>query len=68
MSQERDERIMSRAREYARSGDHTGWLSVEGALSMEFGSRRPNYLLDNYRTREELDRMCKEARKDKTGA
>ena len=47
----------------ARSGDFMGWLQIDGALR-KWGYSRARQLLDDERTRERLDRMCAEARKD----
>ncbi len=49
--------------ELARSGGFTDWLQIDGELRKR-GYSRARQLLDDERTRERLDRMCAEARKD----
>lgn len=67
MSQERDDRMWTLAYKLAQSGEHTGWWSIEIELKSQ-GFPRARQLLDNEQTRERLDKMCAEARKDKTDA
>ena len=47
----------------ARSGDFTGWLQIDEELRKS-GYSRARQLLDDERTRERLNQMCAEARKD----
>ncbi len=67
MSRERDERMWALARKFAQSGKYNGWLDIEHELRLQ-GFPRARQLLDDDVARENLDRICAEARKDKTGA
>ena len=49
------------ASELARSGQHSGWLSIEQELRM-LGYSRARQLLDDENVRHRLDRECAEAR------
>jgi hypothetical protein len=55
-------RIESEARKLARSGQHTGWRSIERALLDQSGFTQVPYVFANEWTRSELDRLCLEAR------
>lgn len=53
--------IRKRASEYARSGEFSGWLSIEHKISEDgYPEARPE--LDNHQTRQELDSLCKIAK------
>jgi hypothetical protein len=58
--QERAKEIRKRAYEYAKSGEHHSWLSIEHQISSEclYGAKS---VLDNQLIREELNALCKEA-------
>lgn len=58
--QERAKEIRKRAYEYARSGEHHSWLSIEHQISAE-GLYDAKSVLDNEHIREELNSLCKEA-------
>jgi len=61
MSRERDAHILRQAENLARSGDFSYWREIEIELRSVGYQMAPD-LLDNERTREQLDRMCAEAR------
>jgi hypothetical protein len=61
MSRERDAHILRQAENLARSGDFAAWRDIEIELRSVGYQMAPD-LLDNERTREQLDRMCAEAR------
>ncbi len=56
------EYALPRARELARSGRFSNWLAIEHELRFEEGVPEARFCLDDERIREELDRMCAEAR------
>ena len=58
--QERAKEIRKRAYEYAKSGKHHSWLSIEHQISSE-GLYGAKSVLDNLLIREELNSLCKEA-------
>jgi hypothetical protein len=53
-------RIESEARRLARSGQHTGWRSIERVLLAGPFTRVP-FVFANAWTRYELDRLCQKA-------
>lgn len=53
--------IESAARKLARSGEHSGWRSIERVLSTRGFSQTPNVFANSW-TRSELDRLCQQAR------
>ncbi len=57
------EYALRRARELARSGRFSNWLAIEKELRFEEWVPEAPFCLDDERIREELDRMCAEARK-----
>jgi hypothetical protein len=61
MSRERGEKILRQAENLARSGDFSSWRDIEVELRSVGYQFAPD-LLDNERTREQLDRLCAEAR------
>jgi len=61
MSRERDEQILRQADNLARSGEYSSWWDIEVELR-SVGYQMARDLLDNERTREQLDRMCAKAR------
>ena len=58
--QESAKEIRKRAYEYAKSGEHHSWLSIEHQISLE-GLDGAKSVLDNQHIREELNSLCKEA-------
>jgi hypothetical protein len=64
----REARILKRAREIARTGRHIGWYYVEAELRFQMGEPLAREVLANQQIRDELDRICTEARKLKKGA
>ena len=58
------ERIPGRAQELAQTGEFRNWLQIEHHLRFEEFMPEARHVLDHERTREELDRLCREARKD----
>ena len=60
-SRERDERAVVLAYKLARSGEFNSWLSIEHELEAR-GYSRAKFLLDNERTRDEINRLCRESR------
>jgi hypothetical protein len=67
MSRERDEQILRQAENLARSGDFSNWRAIEFELRSVGYQLAPD-LLDNERTREQLDRLCAEAREMRSHA
>jgi hypothetical protein len=61
MSREHDEKILRQAENLARSGDFSSWRDIEVELRTVGYQLAPD-LLDNERTREQLDRLCAEAK------
>ena len=61
MSRERDAHILRQAENLARSGDFATWREIEIELR-SVGYQIASDLLDNKRTREQLDRLCAEAK------
>ena len=59
---EQREYVGPRARELARSGQFSGWWAIEIHLRREENCPEARHVLDDERTREELDTLCKEAR------
>ena len=59
---EQREYVPGRARELARSGEFTNWYQIEVHLRQEEFCPEARHVLDNERTRDELDRMCREAK------
>ncbi len=59
------EYIGPRARELAKSGDFLNWHQIEAYLILEEFCPEARTVLDNERTREQLDRLCKEAREQR---
>lgn len=59
------EYVGPRARELAGSGNFHNWLGIEQYLRLEEFCPEARHVLDNELTREELDRLCKQARKDR---
>ena len=62
------EQIQARARELAQSGNFYGWPPLEFELRFEDGYSEAREWLHRPATREELDRMCQEARKPREAA
>jgi hypothetical protein len=60
---EQRERIPSRARELARSGRFSNWLEIEHELRFQEDLPEARHALDNELIRDELDRLCKAARR-----
>jgi hypothetical protein len=56
-----DEQILRQAENLAHSGDFFSWWDIEVELRSVGYQMAPD-LLDNERTREQLDRLCAEAR------
>ena len=56
------EYVPRRARELARSGEFPTWWSIEVHLRHAEGCPEARHVLDNEAVREELDRLCREAR------
>jgi hypothetical protein len=61
-------RIQARARALARSGRFFGWPPLEFELRFEEGYSEAQDWLDRATTRDELDRVCREARKRRLNA
>jgi hypothetical protein len=61
MSREGDEKILRQAENLAGSGDFSSWWEIEVELR-SVGYQMARDLLDNERTRQQLDRLCAEAR------
>ena len=57
------ERIPSRARELARSGQFLNWHGIEVHLRYEEFMPEARFVLDNERVRDELDKLCAKSRK-----
>ncbi len=66
-SRPKEERMWKLADEMARSGEYGGWWAIEGELR-SLGYSRARQLLDNERTREEMDRRCAKAQKRRVHA
>ena len=60
---EQREYIGPQARKLAKSGQFSNWLEIEHQLRFEEYCPEARHVIDNELTREELDRICKEARK-----
>ena len=58
-------RIQARARELARSGKFYGWRPIVFELGFEEGFAEARSWLYSETTRDELDRICREARASK---
>ena len=59
---EQFEYALRRAPELARSGNYTGWWDIEVHLRTEEDCPQARHALDDERVRENLDRLCREAR------
>jgi hypothetical protein len=57
---QKHEIILRKAEDYARSGQYSGWLAIEFQLRSE-GWNEAREFLDNERTREKLDKICKDS-------
>jgi hypothetical protein len=55
-------RIESEARNLARSGEHSGWWSIQLALLAQRRFTQLPYIFGNLWTCSELDRLCQEAK------
>jgi hypothetical protein len=55
-------RMQAKARELARSGKFYGWPPLEFELRFEDGFSEAREWLHEAATRDELDRLCREAR------
>ena len=55
------EYIPGRARELAASGKFSGWYAIEQHFRLEEYCPEARHVLDNERTRDELNRLCKAA-------
>jgi len=62
------ERIQDRARELARSGKFHGWRPIAFELRFEKGYEEAREWLHHAAVRDELDRLCQEARATKDEA
>ena len=62
------QQIQARARELARSGNFYGWPPLEFELRFEDGYAEAREWLHRPTTRDELDRICQEARKRRKAA
>ena len=62
MSTARDNRTREHAYHLAHTGGYFGWLAIERELEAE-GFSRANFLLDDGLIREDLNKICAEARK-----
>jgi len=62
-SRQKEERMWKLADQMARSSEYSGWQTIEWELRA-LGYSRARQLLDNDRTRERLDHLCDEARKE----
>ena len=60
--------IQTRARKLARSGQFHGWSPIAFELRFEDGFGEAREWLYTATTRDELDRMCREARSSKDEA
>ena len=58
-------RIQARARELARSGKYHGWRPIVFELGFEDGFAEAREWLYKTTNRDELDRICREARASK---
>ena len=61
-------RVQARAREMARSGRFYGWPPIAFELRFEDGFEDAREWLYRAATRDELDRLCREARTSKDEA
>jgi hypothetical protein len=61
-------RIQARTRELARSGKFHGWYPIAFELRFEDGFEETREWLYTATTRDELDRICQEARASKDKA
>jgi hypothetical protein len=66
-SRQQEERMWELAYEMARSGKHRDYQSIEWELRV-LGHVRAEPLMDRKGIREQLNRMCDEARKGKADA
>ncbi len=66
MSRERKERMWGWALKFARSGDHSGWWSIEKELQALGYAAAKRWLSEE--DRERLDQLCAEARKGRDDA
>ncbi len=66
-SRQKEDRMWKLAYEMARSRGYQGYQAIEWELR-SLGYPRARQLLDNEQTREQLDRMCTEARKGRADA
>ena len=55
---ERQDYVLSRARELALTGDYDGWQRIEFHLRFVEGFSEARGWLDSRFTRDELDRLC----------
>ena len=62
MSKATDNQIREHAYNLAHTGGYFGWLAIQRELESE-GFSRAHFLLDDGLTREELNKICAEARK-----
>jgi hypothetical protein len=61
-------RIQARARELARSGKFHGWSPIAFELRFEDGFEETREWLYTATTRDELDRLCQQARASRDAA
>lgn len=66
-SHQKEERMWMLAYEMARSGDYLGWRAIEVELRSQ-GYSRARQLLDDEKTRDQLDGMCIDAQKGRPDA
>ena len=59
---EQREYVPRRARELAQTGQFSGWYEIEVHLRREESCHEARHILDNERMRENLDRLCSEAK------
>jgi hypothetical protein len=62
------ERIQAKARQLAKSGKFHGWSPIAFELRFEDGFEESREWLYTATTRDELDRICREARASKNEA
>lgn len=60
---ERREYILRRAKELAKTGNFSGWLSIEHYIRSKEGLQEARSVLDNQWLRKELDRLCSKAKR-----
>jgi hypothetical protein len=65
---ERQAYISRRAEELARSGDFSDWLGIEHHLRFQEGYAEARGELDRPHFREQLNRLCKQAKGDDSNA